>query len=170
MFTCKFTTSQTKSSLIKAGVVLLLAASFALAQDGPPPAHGAMRGGHELRFLSRYLDLTDAQKAQVKQLLDGERSSASPLMQQEHQSHLQMTQLVQSGNFDDTKAQAIAVSLSQTDSQLMVQHAKVEAEIFQLLTPEQKTKMTQLTSEREQRVAEHMQRHETGDQPQTPNN
>jgi Spy/CpxP family protein refolding chaperone len=171
MFTSKFTGFQVKSRLRNVGAIaLLLASSFALAQEGPPPAHGALMGGHELRFLSRYLSLTEAQKAQVKQLLDGERSAASPLMQQAHQSHLQMTQLVQSGNFDETKAQTIAVSLSQTDSQLMVEHAKVEAQIFQLLTPEQKTKLTQLTTEREQHFSEHMQRQQPNDQPQTPNN
>ena len=94
MFTSKFTGFQVKSRLRNVGAIaLLLASSFALAQEGPPPAHGALMGGHELRFLSRYLSLTEAQKAQVKQLLDGERSAASPLMQQAHQSHLQMTQL-----------------------------------------------------------------------------
>jgi Spy/CpxP family protein refolding chaperone len=150
--------------------MLLIASSFVFAQDGPPPPHGGMMGGHELHFLSRYLDLTEAQKVQVKQLLDGERTASSPLMEQMHQSHLQMTQLEQSSNFDETKAQTIAVSQSQTESQLMVAHAKVEAQIFQLLTPAQKTKLTQLSTEREQHFAQHMQRQQSNDPPQTPNN
>ncbi len=164
-----FTTLKTKSVMLMATIVVLLASSCALAEDGPPLMHGGM-GGHELRFLSRYLDLTDAQKTQIKQLLASERSTADPLMQQVHQGHLQMTQLEQSGNFDETKAQSIAVSLSQTESQLEVQHAKVQAQIFQLLTADQKTKMTQLTQEREQHFAEHMQRQQPDQQPQTPNN
>jgi protein CpxP len=149
--------------------VLLLASSFALGQDGPPPMHAGM-GGHDLHFLSRYLDLSDAQKTQIKQLRISERSATEPLMQQAHEGHVQMTELVQSGNFDETKAQTIAASLSQTDTQLMVQHAKVEAAIFQLLTPDQKAKLTQLTSQRKQRFDQHMQRLQQGDQPQTPNN
>jgi Spy/CpxP family protein refolding chaperone len=169
--------STRKSSLLKfymLAMALILPLSFAQAQDSQSvTTHGPMRenamGGHELRFLSRYLNLTDTQKAQIKQLLENEKSSMEPLMQQEHQGHLQMTQLVQSGNFDETKAQTIATSLSQTTAQSMVQRAKVDAEIFQLLTPEQKTKMTQLTMQREQRFTQHMQRQQQSDLPQTPN-
>ncbi len=169
--------STRKSSFFKfyvLTVALILPLSFAQAQDSQSIApHGPMHentmGGHEFRFLSSYLNLTDDQKTQIKQLLVNEKSSMEPLMQQEHQGHLQMTQLVQSGSFDETKAQTIAASLSQTTAQSMVQRAKVDAEIFQLLTPEQKTKMTQLTAEREQRFAQHIQRQQQSDQPQTPN-
>jgi periplasmic protein CpxP/Spy len=171
-----FNSIKWKSSLrLWAGAMaLMLPSSFALTQDAPPmamhgPMHGDMMGGHDLRFLSHYLDLSEAQKTQVKQLFVAQKSTFEPLMEQEHQGHLQMTQLVQSGSFDETKAQTIAVSLSQTEVQMMVQKAKLDAQIFQLLTPEQKTKMTQLTTEREH-FAEHMQRLQQNDQPQPPNN
>jgi len=153
-------------------VALMLASSFALAQDGPPMAmHGPMHGDRmgELRFLSRYLNLSDSQKTQVKQLMAAQKPAMEPLMQQEHQGHLQMTQLVQSGSFDETKAQTIAASLSQTSAQIMVQKAKLDAQIFQVLTPEQRSKMTQLTADREQHFAQRMQRLQERDQPQTPN-
>jgi protein CpxP len=160
--------------LVTGAMALMLSSSFALAQApqpfvAPGPMHGDMMGPHGLRFLIKYLDLSDAQQTQIKQLMSANKAAAEPLMQQEHQNHLQMTQLVQSGNFDETKAQGIAASQAQTMTQMIVQRATLDANIFQQLTPAQKTKMTQLTAEREQHFAGRMSRLQQHDQPQPPN-
>ena len=42
-------------------------------------------------------------------------------------------------------------------TELMVQKARVESELFQVLTPDQKTKLTAIISQHEQRFMNHMQ-------------
>jgi Spy/CpxP family protein refolding chaperone len=106
-----------------------------------------------------YLDLSDAQRAQIKQIIEKEKPTLEPLFKQEMDSHKQMMQLVQSG-FDEAKAQAIATQGAQIHAQLEVQHARVASEAYQVLTAEQKTKLAQFMTKREQRFEQHMQERE----------
>jgi Spy/CpxP family protein refolding chaperone len=77
-------------------------------------------------------------------------------------SHKQMMQLIQSGTFDEAKAQAIANQGAQVHAQLEVQHARVASEAYQVLSAEQKAKLAQFMTKREQRFEQHMQEHEQG--------
>jgi Spy/CpxP family protein refolding chaperone len=158
-----------KLKLWVGAMALLLPASVAFSQDGPPPSGHMFHGEHELHFLSQHLNLSDAQKTQIKQLLTNEKPAFRSIMQQGEAARQQMTALVQSGNFDETKAQVIAASEAQTMTQMTVQKAKTQAAIFEILTPEQRTTLAQLTAERERHFAEHMQRLQ-GDQAQQPAN
>jgi protein CpxP len=144
-----------------AALAIVLAAGIAIAQPhGGPHGGGDFFGGHMLGFFTDYLDLTDAQQAQIKQIIAKEKPALEPLVKHEMQSHEQMLQLIQSGNFDEAKAQAIATQGAQTHAQLEVQHARIASQAFQVLTPEQKTKFAQFITKREQRFEQHMQEHE----------
>ncbi len=79
-----------------------------------------------------YLDLSDAQRAQMKQIMVKEKPTMEPLFKQEMDSHKQMMQLIQSGTFDEAKAQAIATQGAQIHAQLEVQHARVDSEAYQV--------------------------------------
>jgi protein CpxP len=78
------------------------------------------------------------------------------------QTHQQMLQLIQSGSFDEAKAQSIAAQGAQVHTQLEVQHARIANEAYQVLTPDQKTKLAQYITKREQRFEQHMQEREQG--------
>lgn len=146
-----------------AALVIVLMAGVAIAQHrGGPRGGGDFFGGPMLGFFSDYLDLSDAQQAQIKQIIDKEKPGLEPLFKQEMQSHEQMMQLIQGGNFDEAKAQAIATQGAQVHAQLEVGHARIASQAYQLLTPEQKTKLAQFISKREQRFEHHMQEHEQG--------
>ena len=142
---------------LTAAAAVLLPASFALAQGGPPAHGGGPFGHHEVAFLTDYLDLSDAQQAQVKQLVNSERTSLKPLMEQERQNHEQMKALVEGATFDDAKAQTIASAQAQVSAQIMVAKARTDSQIYQLLTADQKTKLGQLNAQREARMAQRMQ-------------
>ena len=47
---------------------------------------------------------------------------------------------------------AIATQQAQTLTELTVQKARIEAELVKILTPDQKTKLTQMMDRREQRM------------------
>jgi protein CpxP len=117
---------------------------------------------HMVGMMTDYLDLTDAQQAQVKQIIQNEKPNILPLVQQLHQSQQQLRQLEQSGTFDEAKVRGVASQQAQTMTELTVQKAKIHSEIFNILTPDQKTKATQFLQRREERFQKHMQRMEQG--------
>src|SRR5271165_1786716 len=152
-----------RSKMSYAALVIVLVAGLAMAQPhGGPHEGGDFFGGPMLGFFTDYLDLTDAQQAQIKQIIAKEKPALEPLFKQEMQSHEQMMQLIMSGTFDETKAQAIATQGAQVRTQLEVQHARIASEAYQVLTADQKTKLAQFITKREQRFEQHMQEHEQG--------
>ncbi|MGA8153098.1 MAG: Spy/CpxP family protein refolding chaperone [Terriglobales bacterium] len=144
-------------------VLILMLATVAGAQTAPPPhrMHGmageGMFDGGVFPFFSQYLDLTDEQHAQIKQIFANAKPTMQPLMQQERQSRQAMMQLVASGNFDQAKAQTIAAQESQIHAQIEVQHALLASQAYQVLTPDQRTKLNDFLAKREQRFEKHMQ-------------
>jgi Spy/CpxP family protein refolding chaperone len=152
--------SGTKMSF--AALAIVLVAGLAIAQPHGGSRGGDFFGGPMLGFFTDYLDLSDAQRAQIKQIMAKEKPALEPLFKQEMQSHEQMMQLIQSSNFDEARAQAIATQGAQVHAQLEVQHARVFSEAYQVLTAEQKTRLAQFLAKREQRFEHHMQEHEQG--------
>ena len=118
---------------------------------------GSLMGGPEFGMFLHQLNLTDDQKAQIKQIFQSEKGNLHPLMQQEMQAHQQLMQLVTSGNFDQAKANAIATQESQVHLQMTVEHAKIGAQIYQLLDSTQKAKVADIMAKHQQRMQEHMQ-------------
>jgi len=136
----------------------LLLAAVVFAQDGGPqgfggPPHGGPRRGGPggmLGPLARDLNLTDAQKAQIKQIEDSFRESTKGLREQ----------LFKSGGgpldgltdtFDESAARAAAQSRANVQIELEVAHAKMMSQIYALLTADQKAKVTELKQKFAQR-------------------
>jgi periplasmic protein CpxP/Spy len=141
-----------------------LAATAALAialLTGTAMAQGPHRHGGDFfgPMMAEMLDLTDAQQAQVKEIFHNGRATMKPLWQQEHESHKSMMQLITSGSFDQAKAQTIANQEAQIHAQMEVQRAQLMAQAYQVLTPEQKTRLNEFLAKRQQRMQEHMQEH-----------
>jgi Spy/CpxP family protein refolding chaperone len=164
-----------KSKIVIIGAVGVLAlalvagTAFAQTSDESGSAHGhmhaGMMGGEGMGFPMHELNLTADQHAQIKQIMQAERPNIKPLMQQEMQSHQQMMQLITSGNFDQAaqaKAAAIASQEAQTHVQLQVEHAKIAAQIYQLLSSDQKAKVSDMMAKHQQRMQEHMQKEQQG--------
>jgi periplasmic protein CpxP/Spy len=147
---------------VVAALVIMLAAAVGVSQTVKKVSQarvgmGFPFGGHMLGFFSQYLDLTDAQQAQVKDILAKEQPNIQPLAQQLMQTHQQLRQMAESGSFDETKARAVVTQQSQTMIEVEVQKAHIASELFQVLTPDQKTKMDKFMSRHEQRMMKHMQ-------------
>ena len=139
-------------------LVLTLSATLAFSQGFKRAgAFGGHGFGGMLGTDADYLELTDAQKAQMKDILTKEKPSIQPLMQQLRQSHLQMQQLEQAGGFDEAKVRAIATQQSQTMTEFTVQKARIKSELMTVLTPDQKDKLSKLQARRQARMQQHMQ-------------
>jgi protein CpxP len=144
------------SKVLSATLALALLGSVAVAQ-GPHGPRGEGMFGPGMGFFADVLNLTDAQQTQIKQIFEGAKPTIDPLMEQEHQSHKAMMQLITSGNFDEAKAQSIAQQEASVHQQMEVEHAKLFAQAYGVLTASQKAQLAQIMANREARMQEHMQ-------------
>jgi len=122
-----------------------LAAGLLMAQ-GPGPARMGM-GGHSgkgIEFLATYLGLTEAQKTQVKGILESAWETARPLLPQLKQGSEALAAAVKSGNASDQQLQQLADSQAKLVAQLIVIRAKATGKACALLTAEQRDKAGQL--------------------------
>ncbi len=141
-------------------LAVTLCATMAFSQQKIVRAQaGEFHGGiaHMLGFYADYLDLTDAQQAQMKDIIAKEKPTIQPLIQQLAQGHQQMSQFEQAGTFDEAKVRALASQQSQTMTELIVQKARIKSELVALLTPEQKDKLAKFEARRAARFQKHMQ-------------
>jgi Spy/CpxP family protein refolding chaperone len=132
---------------------------------------GHRSGGFSARMglYADYLDLTDAQQAQMKDILTKEKPTIRPLVQQLAQGRQQMKQLEQAGTFDEAKVRAAAEQQTQTMTELMVQKARIKSELMSVLTPEQKDKMAKFEARRQARFQKQFQQNQAP-QNQAPQN
>jgi Spy/CpxP family protein refolding chaperone len=137
--------------LIITALALALVGAVAVSQTVAPGMHGGFEQ-HILGFMTDYLDLTDAQQAQVKDILAKEKPTIQPLLDQLRQGHQSLMALETAGTFDEGKVRDQAKQQTLVMTELMVEKARIHNELLQLLTPEQKAKAIKLMN----RHAQHM--------------
>jgi periplasmic protein CpxP/Spy len=149
------------AALVVTLLVAITAVSETAGRHGRWSGRDGMFGGAGFGFMVHRLDLTDAQKAQAKQIMTNEKAAFQPLMKQMRQNRAQEWQLVEAASFDQAQAQAFAAQQAQTVAQLSVEKMRLESQLYQILTPDQKTKLNAILDKR----AERFQQHQQGQQP-----
>jgi Spy/CpxP family protein refolding chaperone len=149
--------------LLVAATAVLLGSVIARSQTAdaappPPPMHGPGfgMGGHMLGFYVKELGITDDQKEQMKAVLQKEHATIKPLMQQMHQMDEQLKQY-EEGTYNAAKVQALVSQQSQTLVQLRVEESRIHNELYQMLTPDQQSKLKEIEANREARMQQRMQ-------------
>jgi protein CpxP len=143
--------------LFVAALAVMLGGAIAKAQTADaPPMRGHEFGMRGPMGLFAKLDLSDDQRAQMKAVIQKEHATLKPQMQQLHQMEQQLKQY-EEGTYNEAKVQALVAQQSQTLVQLKVQETRIHNELFQLLTPDQQTKMKEIEANREARMQQHMQ-------------
>jgi periplasmic protein CpxP/Spy len=150
---------RTKIFIVAVTLVLLgaVAVSQTMRRTGYGRGHGMFGEGRMMAFFAHRLDLTDAQQAQVKDILAKEKPALKPLFAQLAQGRQQMRQLEENGTFDEAQVRALATQQSQTITELMVQKARIKSELLAVLTPDQKAKFKDMMDKRDQRMMNRMQ-------------
>ncbi len=134
---------------------------FAIAQKGSGAGWKGGRGfGHRGGFgrMAEKLNLTDAQKTQVKQISEASRAKVKPLMETMRANHQKLDEATANGQFDEAKVTAIAQEQAQTSAQLTVEKERVKAQIFQILTPEQQAQAKAFKEQKEERMKQRFER------------
>jgi len=146
--------------LLVAALAVTLGGAIAKSQTAdattPQPTHAHAWGRGHMGFPFKQLDLTDAQRAQVKEVMQKEHSTMKPLMQQMHTMQQQLKQYSE-GTYDEAKVQALVTQQSQTLVQLKVQETRIHNEVYQLLTSDQQAKLKEIEANRAARMQQHSQ-------------
>lgn len=120
--------------------------STTTAPPGAPGAHGWHHHGGPWHLLAQ-LNLSDAQKLEIKGIL----TAAHPQMQSLHEQMRANSLKLQQTLPTDPNYSSIASQVSQTHGSLvaqgMTQRAEVRAQVFKLLTPAQQTQLTALEAQ-----------------------
>jgi Spy/CpxP family protein refolding chaperone len=109
-----------------------------------PGGHG--KGGHAemLEHISRALSLTDAQKQQVKGIMDSVEVTASGIHAKLEEVHKQLGAATANGQFDENQVRTLANQEAQLEADMKVEHFRAMSKVFAILTPEQRAKAEEM--------------------------
>lgn len=110
----------------------------AVPEKGFHGKHRAMGPGKRIDRMAKKLNLTEAQKEQVKAILTSERDKAEPLRQQLAENRENLRKAIEAEPFNEATVRALAQSQNETRVELVVSRARTKNQIFALLSPEQR--------------------------------
>lgn len=142
-----------KRIVVIAGIAVLVigATIFAVAQGpgmqemkrmhghGQGPGHGDM-----LEHMARELNLTDAQKQQVKTIMESAKSSADGIHAKLEEVHKQLDAATANGQFDEAQVRTLANQQAQLEADMLVEHLRAKSKVFGILTAEQRVKAEEM--------------------------
>lgn len=159
---------KTKLVVVASVMALLLCGATILAYaQGPGPEGKAFAGGpghgHGMGFMARELNLTDAQKAQIKTIMQANHASMKTVATQMAQNRAALLTATANGAYDAAKIQALAAQQAQLEAAMIVNREAVQHQIYtQVLTSDQQAKAEQLRSQELNRINEHIQKMASG--------
>src|SRR5215204_5809706 len=133
-------------------VVLGLGAVFIFAQKGKMNRGGfGGFGGRGFERIAEKLNLSDEQRTQVKTILEDSKTRVKPLMDSLRESRKQAETLGTDGTFNEEQVNQIANSQLETMKQLFIEKEKTKAQIFAVLTPEQRAEAAKMKDQFKER-------------------
>jgi len=146
-------------ALMLCGTAML---SYAQQNDGTSSSPKAAWAGHRhshMGYMARELNLTDAQKQQIKTIMQSQKATMSPLMQQLATNRKAMLQATANGAYNQAQVTAIASQQAQLMAQMTVQKQALQHQIYtQVLTSDQRAKADELRQKQISRIDQHMQK------------
>jgi protein CpxP len=148
---------------------IALAASIAVAQTGTTPQdneqgarrewRGRNRGkfkGHGMRGMRaggffKQLNLTEDQKAKMKQIRESFAQSNKPLREQVRAKRQELRQASEGGTFNEALATQKLTEMAGLQAKLMGERFKLHQEMLSVLTAEQKAQLEQAKTQRKAR-------------------
>jgi periplasmic protein CpxP/Spy len=137
-------------------VVAVVGVGFVFAQQngdgGGRGAFGHARPGFALEKIADELNLSNEQRAQIKKILEGEKTTIQSLIKTARQTREQLKDLGTNGAYNEARVEELAARQAETTRQLIVEKEKTKAAIFAVLTPEQRTKAAELKNKFEEKM------------------
>ncbi len=145
-----------------AGVLALsgaVAAPIVLAQDGPPTGPGfGPRGGPGGRagidLPLRQLDLSDAQREQVRAIRNTHQAAFKEIGERLRTAHQGLRGAVGADALDEAAIRARSADVAAVEADAAVLRARVRQDVFSILTAEQQARAKELRAAAETRMKE----------------
>ena len=151
-------------SAIALATSIAVAQTVSTSQDNTKGAHkgwhdGEGRRGHGWGGMRgnafRQLNLTEDQKAKIKQIRESFAQTNKPLREQVHAKRQELRQANEGGTFNEALATQKLTEIAPLEAKLMAERAKLHQEMLSVLTAEQKAQLeqskAQFKARREQR-------------------
>ena len=151
--------SRIQTIAIAAVMAIAVAVPVAIAQstdagaNKPHGGHWRERGGPGMMGFSN-LDLTDAQKAQMKQIRESHSQNLRPIMDQIHAKRQEIRQASGGGTFNEALVTQKLIEIAPLEAKLQGEHLKMRQEMLSVLTADQKAKLDQAREQFKSKMAE----------------
>ena len=109
-------------------------------------------------MIAARLNLTDAQEEQVKNILESHRDELKALGDRAMEAQQALHAAVTADALDEGLIRARAADRAAVEADLAVAHARIHAEVFRILTPEQQTQAKEMQSNMQQRQSQRRER------------
>ncbi|MFB3813165.1 MAG: Spy/CpxP family protein refolding chaperone [Terriglobales bacterium] len=124
----------------------LACATPMLAQNPPKPPDPATMAQRRVQFLTTLLSLNGAQQQQATTIFTNAASTHTTIHENMKTARQNLANAVR--NNDTAVIDQLAATIGNLTTQATATHAKAQAAFFQILTPDQQTKLTELERER----------------------
>ena len=156
-----------KLVLVAAALPLMLGTASAFAYGGGDKGdHKGMHGkcGGFDKKVMRQLDLTDAQKAELKEMREANRAemkakhsgNKADKMAQMKAHHEKVQDLILADTFDEAAANDLASQMVEKQTERRLTMLKKQHQMMSVLTPEQKTQLKEIQQDRMAKCADKM--------------
>jgi protein CpxP len=115
------------------------------------PGRGRGPGGPLAGLPLRELNLTDAQREQVKQIVDARQQESRAIGERAMAAREALHAATTSPSFDEGLIRAKAAEVASIEADMAVSRARIFADLFQILTPDQQAKVKELNDSRPHR-------------------
>jgi Spy/CpxP family protein refolding chaperone len=148
------------ATLAAGSLGLVTAVSAMPPGGGPGCGQGGYRMNADQRFgapgarlerLAARLDMTEAQRAEVRAIFEGSRDEMVALREQMKANRTDIRELMYSGDFDEAAVRRIAAEQGDLKAEMIVLRARQRAEMRAVLTDEQISQLEQMRQRRQGR-------------------
>ncbi len=145
-------------AIVATGTCVLAQSPGGRRGGGPPGAGpglgGPARGGGAFGLGVRDLDLSDAQRTQIRAITAKAREDAKPTAERLRQATDARRKAMALTPVNENQIRSTTQALATAEADMAVARAHVQSDIFALLTPDQQKKVTDARARRESRVKE----------------
>jgi len=132
--------------IIAVAVVAVGALLIFSQRAGGRIGHGMGHGSDRVAGMLRGLDLSDEQKAKVKEIFDASKERSEPIREAMKANREKLEQATANGAFDEAAVTALANEGAGLSAQATVERLRAKSQVFALLTDEQKAKAAEMGS------------------------
>jgi protein CpxP len=147
-------------SLIVLVVALIAGGALVLAQgppDGGPRGRGFGPGGPGAGLPLRGLNLTDAQREQVRQLTQQNREQMRALIDRMRTAQEARRKAIEAVPFDESQVRSAMKDIADVEADLAVAQARLQSDVYALLSADQQQQLQKLRADREARAKQRLQ-------------